>query len=120
MPMVERYIWSVTYRDGTEVQEYPDPDTHRSFRDLRDEDVAMLVVGPNHHLGVEGPSYRVLCDEGMIPVMYRSVAVNATTGESARWHVLGTKRGAVTSLIYLPNDGGDVVLTDRPLQIGVE
>ncbi|MGI8404592.1 MAG: hypothetical protein ACR2OE_07485 [Thermomicrobiales bacterium] len=123
--MTERFIWTVTYQDGSTLSEYPNPDTHVSFRDVRVEDVVQLEVAPNHWLGETCPAYLVPIhpEDVMRPIMFRTVALNAHTGESARWNVFGFQlmvngRNSKT-LTYLPDHGqGPIVLTDRTMEVG--
>lgn len=128
--MVERFIWSVIYDDpdGGEIyEEYPSPTEHRSFTTVDVERVVRLILRPNHWLGAEGPTLVAPCyrdAEGARPIMFRTVAMNVDTGETARWHVFGwqkTVNGSnVKALLYLSDADGDdlVILTDSPLEVG--
>jgi hypothetical protein len=125
--MVETYIWRVTYQDGTSLAEYDSPDEHRSFADVDVGSVVVLELFPNAWLGVTGPSYVIGCapERGVRPVMFRTVAINADTGEQQRWHVFGWQKNApdgsnVKSLSYIPNDfdrAHVVMMSDQPLEV---
>lgn len=123
--MTERFIWSVTYRDGTTFEEYPDPDTHHGFGEVQVGDVVQLHLKPNHWLGIMGgQTFTVVCnpDEGTRPVMFRTVRLDVQSGESVRWHVFGVQRTLrgknVKSLLYLLDSGeGPVVLTPERMEI---
>jgi len=124
MPMTERMIWSVLYRDGTRHEEYPGPDIHQRFDGGRAGDVVRLTLAPNHWLGFNGQTYHVVCDPdaGDRAIMFRRVALNVETGESARWNVIGkqiTVNGKnIKSLIYIPDGDGPVVLGDETVEVG--
>jgi hypothetical protein len=118
---VERYVWHVTYVDGTTLCEYPVPTLHRSFTEVDAANVVRLTMMPNPWLDVTGPEYVVVCDpeRGLEPVMVRKNAVNTENGASARWHVFGTRQDGREQLLYLP-DGPEpyVVVTDQHIEIG--
>ncbi len=122
--MTERYIWSVLYNDGTIHEEYPDPDTHQKFDGARAGDVLRLTLAPNYWLGLTGQACVVVCDPdaGERAVMFRRVALNVQTGESARWNVIGKQMNVngknVKSLMYIPDGDGPVVLGDETIEVG--
>ncbi len=123
--MTEKMIWTVMYRDGTLREEYPDPDTHQRFDGGRAGDVVRLTIKPNHWLGImAGQAYHVVCDPdaGQRAIMFRRVALNVQSGESARWNVIGKQfcvQGRnVQTLMYIPDGDGPVVLGDETLEVG--
>ncbi len=122
--MTERYIWSVSYRDGTMYHEYPDADTHQRFDGGRAGDVVRLTLAPNHWLGRKGQAYHVVCDPdaGDRAIVFRRVALNVQTGETMRWHVVGkqlTIKGKnVQSLMYVPDGEGPIILGDETVEVG--
>ena len=122
--MIERYIWSVRYNDGTVHHEYPDPDTHQPFDGARAGDVVHLTLKPNPWLELTGQRYIVACDPdaGERAVVFRRVALNVQTGESSRWNVIGKQMlvngKSVKSLMYIPDGDGPVVLGDETLEVG--
>lgn len=123
--MTEHFIWTVTHKDGSTLSEYPDPDTHVSFRDVRVADVVQLEVAPNHWLGETGPAYLVpiFPEDGMRPIMFRTVVLNVHTGESSRWNVVGWQKTVngqnVKTLTYIPDHGqGPIVIADRTMDVG--
>jgi len=124
MPMIEQYIWSVLYNDGTVHHEYPDPDTHQKFDGARAGDVVSLTLKPNPWLELFGQRYIVTCDPdaGERAIAFRRVALNVDTGESSRWNVIGkqiTVNGKnVKSLMYIPDGDGSVVLGDETIEVG--
>ena len=123
--MVERHIWRVIYRDGTEFHEYPSPSEHHSFNEVEKERVGHLIVEPNHWLNAGGPSFVVeIYDEyDCLPVMFRTVQLNVETGVSARWHVFGTQQTvqgvSVKTLTYVSNEGNPyaVAILHRPMDL---
>jgi len=123
---VEKYIWHVVYQDGTELCEYPDPKTHKSFTSVDVPNVVKLTLYPNPWLEQTGPEYIIACDpeRGLRPIMYRQNAIVVETGQHARWHVFGTQQTVkgknVKSLLYLSDTdpSAPVILTDHVLEIG--
>lgn len=124
--MVERHIWRVIYRDGSEFHEYPAPDEHHSFNDVEKDRVGHLIVAPNHWLNAEGPTFVVeIADEHeCLPVMFRSVRLNVENGGSERWHVFGTQQTVhgvnIKTLTYVSNEGNPnaVAILHRPMDLG--
>lgn len=119
MPAMELYQWSVTYEDGSELHEY-DERGHHSFTEVEIDRVVVLTVTPlieRHAVHV------VYCspESGIRPIMFRTVAINETTGETARWHVFGTQQTVkgvnIKCLHYLDERTGDVTISDRPLEV---
>ncbi len=123
MPMTERMIWTVTYRDGTIHEEYPDPDIHQRFDGARAGDVVLLTLAPNRWLGImAGQSYVVVCDPdaGERAIVFRRIAMNVQTGESIRLNAIGkqvTVNGKnIQTIMYIPDGDGPVVLGDETLE----
>lgn len=128
--MDERWIWAVQYRDGSFLEEYPDPETHNSFAALVDIDrVRELDIIPNHWLGLDGSIFVVPIRENMRPIFFRQNAftIGPVRGEKlshVRYTVFGyqyTRAGQnVQHLTYLPESdpSAAIVLTPYRLEIG--
>jgi hypothetical protein len=124
--MVERHIWRVIYNDGSIFCEYPSPTEHHSFTEVDVDRVNHLIVEPNPWLNATGTGFVVQVPKEWfgLPVMFRTVRLNADTGETQRWHVFGTQQTIhgvnVKSLIYVSNDDpcAGVALVHNPLDLG--
>jgi hypothetical protein len=119
--MIERHIWRVIYKDGSEFSEYPLHNEHHSFDEVDKEQVHVLIVEPNHWLDATGPAFAVQLSDDMRPIMFRTVMVNADTNVAVRWHVFGwqsTIEGKnVKTLSYVSNDDPEapVIQVNAPL-----
>lgn len=120
MSQIELYQWSVMYEDGSSLCEY-DERGHHSFHEVEVGRVVLLRVIPVLNTRSE---FAVHCnpEEGIRPIMFRTVAIDAITGETARWHVFGTQQTVngvnVKCLHYLDERTGMVTIADRPLEVG--
>ena len=117
MPMTEHYTWRVVLNDGSEMEEYPDPSRHVSFRDVPAGDVALLAVEPNRHLGVQGnPVLVSIAGPNARAVFFRRHALGLQDGSHAVTTVFGwqdTVNGRNVKSLCWMRANGVIVLSDH-------
>jgi len=110
----DAYTWRATYRDGTQIHEFDDPESvGRGFAEVDLTQVSRLrLVLPS---GI--PAHIVTVPEGATPVFFRrrSLEINLVQEESSQRpsvHCIGWKRGGESVYLFVFENGDTLLSSD--------